>query len=424
MMKGMPSRKIAFISSFLPRKCGIATFTSDLIQNIRLAGGMDFCPLVIAMQSGQEHKYARPVEFVVRREVAADYADAADYINSKKLDAVSLQHEFGLFGGEAGSYITVLLKRLRAPVVTTLHTVLERPSMEHFDALDGICEASETVVVMNKRGVRMLTNLYGVPERKIKLIPHGIPDIPFDRTGFCKPVTNSSGRKVILTFGLISRNKGIEVMLRAMSAIVKAHPETLYIVLGTTHPDLVKNEGYSYRNELLQMVEELKLENHVVFHEKFVSDLELREFLCAADIYATPYLYREQLTSGTLAFAVGAGKAVVSTPYWAAEELLAAGRGKLVPFGDSEQMASVIMQLLDDESARYRMQLRAYEYGRAMTWPKVGRAYRKLLAGEQDPVSITAEPITMATTPDSRVAGLPPAADGAVALNHPISLRS
>jgi len=416
MIMSMHRRKIAFISSFLPRKCGIATFTSDLIKNVGSAGGIDFCPLVVAMDSGHEHKYARPVEFVVRRDVVADYTDAADYLNSQNVDAVSLQHEFGLFGGEAGSCIAVLLKRLRAPVVTTLHTVLERPPADYFDSLVDVCGASERIVVMNKRGVQMLTNIYGVPGRKIKLIPHGVPDMPFSPTRSCAGGLNLCRRRIILTFGLVGRNKGIEVMLQAMPAIVKAHPETIYIVLGATHPEVVKNEGHSYRDQLFRMVDELNLHNHVVFYDRFVSDLELREFLSAADIYVTPYLYKEQLTSGTLAFAVGAGKAVVSTPYWAAEELLADGRGRLVGFGDSEQTASAITELLSDDSVLYRMQSRAYEYGRAMTWPTVGRAYWDLL--ERESKSKTSK--TIRTSSDSGITRWQPAMRTVAYVDHSI----
>ena len=382
MIMRLNTRKIAFISSFQPRRCGIATFASDLIGNIQKAGGIEFLPSVIAMQAGYEHEYKEPVEFVVRKDIPADYTDAADYINSGNFDAVSLQHEFGLFGAEGGSNISLLLSRLNIPVTTTLHTVLEKPSSEYFDALVNVCSQSDKVIVMNERGIEMLTNIYGVPRRKIKLIPHGIPDIPFNRSCFSKRGLSPSGRKIILTFGLLGRNKGIEVMLRAMPSIIKAHPETLYIVLGATHPEVVKHEGSSYRDELRKIVKDLGLQNHVIFHHRYVSDLELQEFLCAADIYVTPYLYKEQLTSGTLAFAVGAGKAVVSTPYWAAEELLADDRGKLVAFGDSEQMASAITQILDDDSLLNRMQFRAYQYGRAMTWTNVGRAYWNMLTNE------------------------------------------
>jgi len=419
MIRNLQPKKIAFISSFLPRKCGIATFTSDLIKNVRTAGGVEFSPSVFAMQSGDEHTYSQPVEFVIRRDVAADYIDAADYSNSKRVDIVSLQHEFGLFGAEAGLYITLLLERIKAPVITTLHTILEKPSPWYFDALMEVCEASETIVVMNERGVDMLMDIYAVPERKIRLIPHGIPDMPFLRASSRRRSLSLSGRKIILTFGLIGRNKGIEVMLKAMPAIVRTHPEVLYIVLGTTHPEVVKNEGYSYREELFQLVEELGLQNHVVFHEKYVSDTELQEFLYASDIYVTPYLYKEQLTSGTLAFAVGTGKAVVSTPYWAAEELLAENRGKLVAFGDSEQMASTVIELLDDDTALSQMQLRAYQYGRAITWPKVGRAYWNLLTHFEQPTMETAVPERY---PD--IKELQPVMSAGADIDHSMSLSS
>jgi glycosyltransferase involved in cell wall biosynthesis len=392
MIRLMKTQKIAFISSFRPRKCGIATFTTNLIENIGKSGGIEFIPSVVAMQAGHEQQYAKPVEFIIRKDIAADYIDAADYINSENFDAVSLQHEFGLFGAEGGSYISLLLKRLKIPVVTTLHTILKRSPSEYFNALINVCRESDKVIVMNEHGIDMLMSFYGVSGRKIRLVPHGIPDIPFNRSCFCKRGLSPSGRKIIMTFGLLGRNKGIEVMLRAMPAIIKTHPETLYIVLGATHPEVIKREGCSYRDELRQIVKDLKLQNHVIFHHRFVSDFELREFLCAADIYVTPYLCREQLTSGTLAFAVGAGKAVVSTPYWAAEELLAEDRGKLVAFGDSEQMASTIIQILDDDSLLNRMQFRAYQYGRAMTWESIGQKYWSLLEKEILSVPTTIEP--------------------------------
>lgn len=378
MIGTIEPKKIAFISSFHPRKCGIATFTSDLIENIGKAGGIKFQPSVVAMQSGHEHKYTKPVEFVIRRDVAVDYIDAADFLNSRNFDAISVQHEFGLFGAEGGSYINLLLKRLKTPVVTTLHTILERPSTEYFDALVDICDESENLIVMNERGVYMLNSIYGVPKRKIKLIPHGIPDISFNHRGLHKQSLGMSNRKVILTFGLIGRNKGIEIMLKAMPDIIKKHPQAIYIVLGTTHPEVVKHEGNLYRDELFCIVEDLKIQKHVIFYDRFASDQELQQFLSAADIYVTPYLYKEQLTSGTLAFAVGAGKAVVSTPYWAAEELLAHGRGVLVDFNNSEQMASEIIKLLNDEVMLNRMQLKAYQYGRAITWPTIGEIYWNL----------------------------------------------
>lgn len=381
MIRVMKPGKIAFISSFRPRQCGIATFTSDLIESIGKAGGTDFRPSVFAMESGDEHEYKRPVKYVIRRNAAGDYAEACDYINSGNFDAVSLQHEFGLFGGDGGSYISLLLKRLKVPVITTLHTVLEKPSSDYLNALLDICDRSDKIIIMNRRGIEMLTNIYGVPRKKIRLIPHGIPDIPFRNSNLCRQ-GSSSARKILMTFGLIGRNKGIEVMLRAMPEIIKSHPEILYMIVGTTHPEVVKHEGYSYRDELLDIVKKLRLENHVVFHDRYVRDSELKELLFSADIYVTPYLHKEQLTSGTLAFAVGAGKAVVSTPYWAAEELLADGRGKLVPFCDFRQMASAIVQILDNESLLNKMKMRAYQYGRAITWEKTGQIYWNLLSTE------------------------------------------
>jgi len=422
MIRIMEPRKIAFISSFRPRKCGIATFTSDLIENIGTTGGIEFKPFVVAMHSGNEHKYSKPVEFVIRRDIAADYIDAADYLNSRNMDVISLQHEFGLFGGEGGSHISLLLKRLEAPIVTTLHTILERPSAEYFDTLVDICDESKTVIVMNERGVHMLTDIYGVPKRKIKLIPHGIPDISFNHRDLHKRSLGLSNRKVILTFGLIGRNKGIEVMLKAMPAIIKTHPETLYIVLGMTHPEVVKHEGYSYRDELLHIIEDLKIQNNIIFYERFVSDPILQQFLSAADIYVTPYLYKEQLTSGTLAFAVGAGKAVVSTPYWAAEELLADGRGKLVPFGNSEQMASAVIELLGNDSALNRMQLRAYEYGRAMTWPRIGEGYWNLFkVGSSKVFSITEQKDRLR---DSQVIKSQSVINGSIQKTAPMSIKA
>ncbi len=254
-------------------------------------------------------------------------------INSSDIDVVSVQHEFGLFGGHGGSYLNILLKRLNKPVITTLHTILEDPSTDYFESLTDVCRASEKVIIMNKLGVRMLRDIYGVSKQKIKLIPHGIPNLPFTHNGYYKRILGIEGRKTILTFGLLSKNKGIEVMLRALPRIVKTDPLILYIVLGATHPEVLRSEGQSYKYKLEKIVKELGLQRNVVFHNRFVSDEELFQFLGAADIYVTPYLHKEQLTSGTLAFAVGTGKAVVSTPYWAAQELLAQERGKLVECG-------------------------------------------------------------------------------------------
>ena len=375
-------KKVAFISSYLPRKCGIATFTADLIHNTGLAGGGEFEPLVIAVQSGPELKYEKPVGLKIRKDVRYDYIRAADYINFSDVDIVSVQHEFGLFDGEGGSHLSLLLKRLNKPVIATMHTVLERPSAEYFDSLTDVCEASDKVIVMNKRGIRMLRDIYDVPAHKIELVPHGIPDLPFSDSSYCKRKLGLDGRKIILTFGLLSKNKGVEVMLRALPRVVRTDPSILYIVLGATHPEVLRREGRSYKFKLERMVEDLRLQRNVVLDNRFVNNEELFTFLGAADVYVTPYLHKEQLTSGTLAFAVGAGKAVVSTPYWAAQELLAQGRGKLVPFGDSKKIARSIAEVLSNKSLFTRMKRLAYEYGRSMTWPKVGQSYWKLFTSQ------------------------------------------
>jgi len=388
MAKGS-TKKVAFISSFPPRKCGIATFTSDLIDNTATAAKGEFEPLVVAMRS-EDHKYNDPVKFEIRQNVKSDYICAADYINFSHVDVVSVQHEFGLFGGDAGSYLSLLLDRLKAPTITILHTVLDDPNPAYHKSLVDVCNASYKIITMNERGVDMLRGIYGISGKKVQLIAHGIPDLPFVDSNYYKHKFGMEGRRTILTFGLLSRKKGIEVMLKAMPAIIEADPSILYIVLGMTHPTILKHDGESYRFGLQRIVKELDLKEHVIFHNRFVSDEELHNFLCAADIYVTPYLSREQLTSGTLSFAVGTGKAVVSTPYWAAMELLADGRGKLVSFGDLTQMAEAIIEILQDDSLFYSLRRSAYEYGRSRTWPKIGQAYWKLFSAKRLSVRIAA----------------------------------
>jgi glycosyltransferase involved in cell wall biosynthesis len=384
------AKKVVFISSFPPRKCGIATFTSDLIDSTALAAKGEFEPLVVAMRS-EGNKYDNPVKFEIRQNVKSDYICAADYLNFSHVDVVSVQHEFGLFGGEAGSYLSLLLNRLKAPVITTLHTVLDDPSPSYFKSLVDICKASYKVITMNERGVSMLRDIYNIPTRKIKLIAHGIPDLPFVDSNYYKHKFGLEDRRTILTFGLLSKNKGIEVMLKAMPSIIKAEPSVIYIILGMTHPNVLKHDGESYRVGLQHMVKDLNLQEHVIFHNRFVNDKELHNFLCAADIYVTPYLDEKQLTSGTLSFAVGTGKSVVSTPYWAATELLADGRGKLVQFGDSQQVAREIIEILQNDTLYYSLRRRAYEYGRSRTWPKIGQIYWKLFGSKRKPLQISAK---------------------------------
>ena len=390
MAKGI-KKKVAFISSYPPRKCGIATFTSDLIKNTVTAAKGQFEPLVVAMRSDNELKYKDPVKFEIRQDVKSDYICAADYINFSHVDLVSVQHEFGLFGGDAGSYLNLLLNRLKTPIITTFHTVLDDPDATIHKSLIEVCKASYKVITMNKRGLAMLHDIYGISGKKVQLIAHGIPDLPFVDSNYYKHKFGMEGRKTILTFGLLNRNKGIEVMLKAMPKIIKAEPSVVYIVLGMTHPSVLKHEGESYRFSLQRMVKELGLQDHVIFHNRFVNDEELHNFLCAAEIYVTPYLHKEQLTSGTLSFAVGTGKAVVSSPYWAAMELLSDGRGKLVRFGDWTQISDAIIEILKKESLFYSLRRRAYDYGRSRTWPKIGQAYWKLFNAKRVSVHITAK---------------------------------
>jgi len=385
MAKGS-KRKVAFISSFPPRRCGIATFTSDLIKNTQAAAKGDFEPLVVAVSSDNNLKYNENVKFEVRQNVKNDYICAADYINFSHVDLVSVQHEFGLFGGNAGSYLTLLLNKLNAPVITTLHTVLSEPDEDYYSTTKQICARSYKVVTMNNRGVDMLQQIYGVPADKIVLIPHGIPDLPFVDSNYYKYKFAMEGRRTILTFGLLSKNKGIDVVLKALPAIVEAEPAVLYVILGMTHPNVLKQDGESYRFRLQRMVRELGLTKHVIFHNRFVNDEELHNFLCATDIYVTPYLNKEQLTSGTLSFAVGSGKAVVSTPYWAAIELLSGGRGRLAEFNNPEQIAETIIELLRNDSLFYSLRKKAYDYGRSRTWSKVGQTYWKLFKAKDLPV--------------------------------------
>ena len=419
------TKKVGFISSFLPNQCGIATFVSDLISSLNGAAGENFEPLVVAMQPETTFQYAAPVKFEIRSKVKNDYISAADYINFSHVDVISLQHEFGLFGGNGGSHLNLLLHRLNAPVITTLHTVLEEPEPHYYQSMLDVCEASHKVIVMNKRGVTMLRDIYGVNEKKIELIPHGIPDLPFVDSSYYKHKFGMDGRKTILTFGLLSKNKGIELMLQALPKIVEQDPSVLYIILGTTHPGVIRNEGEAYRFSLQKMVKDLGLQDNVIFHNRFVNSERLHNFLCAADIYVTPYSNEQQLTSGTLAFAVGTGKAVVSTPYWAAQELLADDRGRLVNFKDPENLADTVIDIIKDDSQFDSLRRRSYDYGRDITWPMIGKKYWKLLTGKKHPVRIAAkrplmieEAVSILEVPEPPLDHLLRMSDGTGLLQH------
>ncbi len=373
-----PSR-IAFIGNSLPRRCGIATFTTDLESAIS-ASGADVETCIVTMNDhGRVYEYPSVVRFQVDDGKIEDYRDAAECLNAKQFDAVSLQHEFGIFGGEAGGHIIELLSRLDMPVVTTLHTVLSEPTPAQHSVLERIVDASARVVVMAEKGRELLRTVYRVPLEKIEVIPHGVPDVPFVEPDQAKAKFGFGQRAVILTFGLLSPNKGIEVMIDAMPSILKCRADAVYVVLGATHPNLVCERGEEYRESLKARVRELGIEEHVLFLDQFVDLATLLDFISMCDVYVTPYLDRAQMTSGTLAYSYGLGKAIVSTPYWHAAELLADERGCLVPFADAAATGSEIAELLTNDARRYAMRTRAYASSRFMTWARTAERYLNVL---------------------------------------------
>jgi glycosyltransferase involved in cell wall biosynthesis len=370
-----PLRRIAVIGNSLPRRCGIATFTTDLQQAISTSRPNIDTSIVAMTDHGQVYEYPAAVALQIKDGALDEYARAADFLNGGRFDAVCLQHEFGIFGGEAGAHILALLSRLTMPVVTTLHTVLAEPTAAQRAVLERIVEASSKVVVMAKKGRELLRSVYQVPDDKIEVIAHGIPDVAFVGPDAAKAKLGFGGRSVILTFGLLSPNKGIEVMIDAMPSILKRRADAVYVVLGATHPNLVWDEGEAYRESLMARVRELGVEDHVVFLDQFVDQATLLEFISMCDVYVTPYLNEAQMTSGTLAYSFGLGKPVVSTPYWHARELLADGRGVLVPFGDAAAIGGEIAELLTDDVRRQAMCKRAYAVSRTMIWARTAERY-------------------------------------------------
>jgi len=366
---------LAFIGNSLPRRCGIAAFTTDLQQAIS-ASCADVKTCIVAMTDhGYAYEYPSVVRLQVNDDRIGDYVHAADFLNAGQFEVVSLQHEFGIFGGEAGDHIMALLSRLTMPIVTTLHTVLSEPTPLQRRVLDRIVDASSKVVVMAEKGRELLRTVHRVPAEKIEIIPHGIPDMAFVEPDQAKLKLGFSGRTVILTFGLLSPNKGVEVMIDAMPSILKSHKNAVYVVLGATHPNLVRHQGEAYRESLVARVRALGIEDHVVFFDQFVDRATLLGFISMCDVYVTPYLNEAQMTSGTLAYSFGLGKAVVSTPYWHARELLADGRGILVPFGDVTAIGNEIAGLLTNNARRQAMRKRSYSSSRSMTWERTAERY-------------------------------------------------
>ena len=380
--------KVAYISTYLPRECGIATFNQNVVRAIALnlarqgQTGPESGFGVALNDSDDEDEYAYPpaVQVVIRQDDQKDYIEAATYLNLSDADVCLLEHEFGIFGGESGIYLLPLLHRLEKPLVTVLHTILREPSHTQKIIIQEIARRSARLVVMSRRGIDFLTNIYGIAPEQIQLIEHGVPDLealPVNPLLTQFPYRN---RRVLFSFGLLSRNKGLETVIRALPAIVARHPDVVYVVLGNTHPGVVRRSGEEYREQLKRLAIELHVDKHLVFINKFVEEAELMNYLTAAAIYITPYTNEAQITSGTLSYAVGAGAAVVSTPYWHAQELLAQGRGRLFPFKDADALADTVNDLLTHPEKLVALQRNAYQYGLRLRWPKIGAEFLDVLA--------------------------------------------
>ncbi|MFC1739562.1 glycosyltransferase family 4 protein [Planctomycetota bacterium] len=366
---------VAVIGNYLPRQCGIATFTTDLVEGLSAEAPDIYCCAVAMNDKPEGYPYPEKVRFEINQNKLTDYSVASQFLNISQMDIVCVQHEYGLFGGPAGSHLLKLLGDLRMPVVTTLHTVLKDPTPEYRAVMCKLSDLSDKLVVMSHKASDFLKDIYAVPEDKIVFIHHGIPDTPFIDPSFYKDKFGVEGKKVLLTFGLLSPNKGIENVLQALPAVIKKHPDVAYVILGATHPHILKLHGDAYRIMLQQLVRKLDIGAHVIFQNRFVELKELCEFLGIADIYVTPYLEEAQITSGTLAYAMGTGKAIISTPYWYATEMLAEGRGQIVPFRNPDAMAEQIIDLLDNDVNRHAMRKKAYIFSRDAIWKEVSRKY-------------------------------------------------
>ena len=375
--------KLAFIGTYPPRECGIGTFTNNLFNSMLAnseSRGYGHEGFVVALNdSGLTYEYPKEVKLTIRQENQEDYLKAARFINLSGADLCILEHEFGILGGQNGVYILPLLHRLEVPLIITLHTIIKNPSYNEKAILHEICKMANKVVVMSHKAIEFLVNIYNVPEEKIVIIEHGVPDIHFNQE-ISKKEFKLEYKKVLLTFGFIGRNKGIETVIKALPKVVEKHPDVIYIVLGKTHPIVLRHSGEEYRVFLMRLVKNLHLEKHVMFLNEFIDTQDLFKYLSASDVYITPYLNETQITSGTLSYAVGVGSAVISTPYWHAEELLAEGRGRYFNFNDSSSLSSVLTELLGKPEELKELKRKAYEYGRKITWPKTGEKYIVLSA--------------------------------------------
>jgi glycosyltransferase involved in cell wall biosynthesis len=370
----LPTR-IAVIGNYLPRECGIATFTTDLCNALATEYGEKRLFAIPVNDPDSNYDYPEQVRLELTQEDIGSYERAADFLNFNSNDLVCLQHEYGIYGGAAGRYILALLRRLKMPLVTTLHTVLREPDADQRIVLEEIAQLSDRLIVMSQLAAELLREVYSVPGGKIDVIPHGVPDMTFMDPNYYKDRFGTEGKSVLFTFGLLSPNKGIENVIRALPAILARHPNVVYIVSGVTHPHIRRREGERYREGLQALAEELGVSSQLILNNRFVSAEELVEHVGAADIYITPYRQEAQVVSGTLAIALGAGKAIISTPYWHAKELLAEKRGVIVPFDDSVAIAEAVIALLENDAERHAMRKRAYLHSRSTTWPKTARAY-------------------------------------------------
>jgi glycosyltransferase involved in cell wall biosynthesis len=399
--------RLLVVGNYLPRRCGIATFTTDLCETVAAVAPLLRCDAVAMNDSSQGHAYPQRVCFEIDANRREEYDTAADFINLHDPDVVCLQHEFGIFGGTWGRYVIPMLRQLHTPIVTTLHTVFKEPDDTQRQIICELAELSDRLIVMSRRAEQFLLDIYHVPASQVAFVHHGIPDVPFVDSNYYKDKFQAEGRRVMLTFGLLRPEKGIEYAIDALPAVVREFPDLLYIILGATHPHIKRTSGEQYRYDLINRVNQLGLADNVAFVDRFVSLDELKDYLGAADVYITPYLDEEQVTSGTLAYALGTGKAVVSTPYWYAEELLADERGRLVPFRNADAVAETLIDLFQNETARHAMRKRAYNYGREMTWPEVARQYLRIFDEVREERARSPKPAQAISTRQFRFASLP-----------------
>jgi glycosyltransferase involved in cell wall biosynthesis len=365
--------RTAFVSTYPPRRCGIASFTQDLA---RATGGAE---IVALHPDDTGSPYPHEVRHRIHKHARADYTATARAL-SGSVDVVSVQHEYGIWGGDDGAYVLDFVRALSVPAVATLHTVLRHPTAHQRSVLAEVVALTAATAVMSRSAARLLTTAYGVDPGRLDIIPHGVPDLPLIDADTVKPSLGVADRAVVLSFGLLGQGKGYELAIDALPEVVATHPSALYVVVGATHPDLVRHEGEAYRRSLEVQVRRLGMEEHVRFVDRFVGKAELSRWLEAADVFVTPYPQLDQIVSGTLSYAMGAGRAVVSTPYAYAAELLADGRGVLVPPGSPSTLAAALNEVLGDRDLRAAIGRRAYAYSRRMVWPAVGAEYRRLFA--------------------------------------------